>query len=163
MRTAICIVTATLLVVGCAAHASADPLDCNLTAYRPLVGLQAEVSDDVLTLTWAGDPPGWRVRLRLAIDNRTPVIRELAVYGMAHAAGKPVLESDWTVVVANVFPEFRLAAGLRRISNQQLQPLRGLKVELTPEVIDRYKWDAFWDAPLDLDQSEPRAGGNPPP
>ncbi len=30
-------------------------------------------------------------------------------------------------------------------------------------MIDRYKWDVFWDAPLDLDQSEPRTGGNPPP
>ena len=37
----------------------------------------------------------------------------------------------------------------------------GLGVEITPEVVDRYKWDVFWDAPLDLRTEV--GGGNPPP
>ena len=34
-------------------------------------------------------------------------------------------------------------------------------MELTQDVIDRHKWDVFWDAPLDL--SAERTGNNPPP
>src|SRR4029077_20960684 len=41
-------------------------------------------------------------------------------------------------------------------------PLRGLKVDLTPEIVDKYKWEAFWDAPLNMDPP-PARGGNPPP
>ena len=37
---------------------------------------------------------------------------------------------------------------MRRISYQQLNPLRDLGVEITQEVIDREKWHVFWDAPL---------------
>ena len=31
---------------------------------------------------------------------------------------------------------------------QQVSPLKELGVSLTPEVIEREKWNAFWDAPL---------------
>ena len=34
------------------------------------------------------------------------------------------------------------------MSNQQIPPLRGLGVELTNEIVDKYRWDPFWDAPL---------------
>jgi hypothetical protein len=34
------------------------------------------------------------------------------------------------------------------MSEQQLAPLRDLKLALTPELIEREKWNAFWDAPL---------------
>ena len=34
-------------------------------------------------------------------------------------------------------------------------------MELTQDVIDKYKWDVFWDAPLDLRAEV--GGGNPPP
>ena len=57
---------------------------------------------------------------------------------------------------------FRVVAGFRRMSNQQIQPLRGLKRSITPEIIDEHRWDAFWDAPLDLNP-QPARGGNPPP
>lgn len=136
-----------------AASLSADPLRCTTTGVTRVAGLSAETSADVLTLAWDGEA-GQQVRLRLAIDQGTPTITELAVRPGGGA---------WRIVVGRATPEFRVASGLRRISNQQLQPLRALGVELTPEVVDRYKWDAFWDAPLDLEQGEPRAGGNPPP
>jgi hypothetical protein len=48
------------------------------------------------------------------------------------------------------------------MSNQQLQPLNGLGVAITPTIVDEKKWDAFWDAPLDLNPQVGR-GGNPPP
>lgn len=140
-------------VLADANTALADPLRCNLSGYRPQSGLEAASSNDLLTLTWDGDA-GQQVRLRLGVENAVPIVREIALRKGS---------APWVVIATDIAPEFSIASGFRRISNQQLQPLRALNVELTPEVIDRYKWDAFWDAPLDLDQSAPRTGGNPPP
>jgi hypothetical protein len=142
-----------LAAILVAVPVSADPLNCSLTGYKPIPGLAAVVAADELSVTWDGNP-GREVRLRLAIEAGTPVVKQIAVRRSSGA---------WTIVVSGAAPEFRVASGLRRISNQQLQPLRELGVEITPEIVDRHKWDAFWDAPLDLDQSEPRTGGNPPP
>ena len=55
-----------------------------------------------------------------------------------------------TRLAPNFTPEYRIVSGLRRMTNQQMVPLRGLSVPLTSEIVDKYKWDAFWDAPLDL-------------
>ena len=54
-------------------------------------------------------------------------------------------------------PDFRVVTGLRRVTEQQLQPLRQLKIEITPALVDSIKWDAFWDAPLNLEALETRA------
>jgi hypothetical protein len=70
-------------------------------------------------------------------------------------------DGAWTTVGSDLGLELRVVEGFRRISNQQLSPLRELGVELTQEVVDRYKWDVFWDAPLDLRTEV--SGGNPPP
>jgi hypothetical protein len=45
-------------------------------------------------------------------------------------------------------PELEVTSGKRRLSEQQMAPLRALGIALTPEVIEREKWMAFWDAPL---------------
>ena len=41
-----------------------------------------------------------------------------------------------------------MTSSVRRLSNQQVSPLRDLGVEITSEVIEREKWYVFWDAPL---------------
>src|SRR5262249_49172389 len=46
--------------------------------------------------------------------------------------------------------EFRVTSGIRRLSTQQAQPLRDAGIVLTPEVIAKNRWYAFWDAPLVL-------------
>jgi hypothetical protein len=65
---------------------------------------------------------------------------------------------SWSILGTNLMPEFELTSGVRRISNQQLQPLRALGRTITPEIIDKEKWSAFWDAPLEIPGSE---GTNP--
>ena len=91
----------------------------------------------------------------LGIDEGTPTIRELAIRRKGSA---------WTTLAANAQPEFRVVSGFRRMSNQQLQPLNGLGVAIMPAIVDEKKWDAFWDAPLDLNpQAGSGRGGNPPP
>ncbi|MBI2186866.1 MAG: hypothetical protein HYU37_07035 [Acidobacteria bacterium] len=125
------------------ALAHADPLACNLSEYRPTSGLTAAVAGDVLTTTWEGDA-GQQVRLRLAVVGGVPTIQELAV----RARG------DWQIVASGLTPEYRVVTGLRRVTEQQLQPLRQLKVELTQKLVDEIKWDAFWDAPLNVEPIE---------
>ena len=126
----------------------ADPLNCNLSGYKPMGGLTATVAADVLTLTWDSER-GEQVRARFAIDSGTPTIRELAVRSKA---------GQWNVLGTNLIPEYRIVSGLRRMTNQQISPLRSLKVPLTSEIVDRFKWDAFWDAPLDMSVPVPRGG-----
>jgi len=103
-------------------------------------GLAAEAAGDILTLTWEGDR-NQTVRMRLAIDARTPVIQELAV----KQKGGP-----WVALLTRAMPDFRVASGLRRMTNQQLDPLAGLGIKITPEILEKYKWEAFWDAPLNV-------------
>jgi hypothetical protein len=139
-----------------AAPAAAQPttagLTCDMSGYARRVDTTARLSGDVLAVEWAG-AQGERVSVRLAIRNGAPVIDELALM--------PGGGSDWVTVASGLGVEYRIVEGFRRISNQQLVPLRALGVEITPEVVDRYKWDVFWDAPLDLRTEV--GGGNPPP
>ena len=130
---------------------AASPLMCDLTGYAPTGAITARLSDDALLLQWpgAGDE---QLRLGLSIVDGTPTIAELAVQGGGDA---------WTTLATNAKVEFTVTEGFRRISNQELRPLRDLGVELTQEVIEKYKWDVFWDAPLDLRTEV--GGGNPPP
>jgi hypothetical protein len=154
----------------------ADPLTCNLTAYKAMPGLTAVAADNTLTVTWDGDK-GSELRLRFAIDRGTPTIRELAV---RRAAG------SWATLATNVTPEFRVVSGLRRVTAQQLRPdsMEALGVKLTPQImeawdrqdtrgddwvkeavrggtltrdmIEKIKWEAFWDAPLYVEGSGKR-------
>jgi len=48
----------------------------------------------------------------------------------------------------NLTPEFEVTSGKRRLSEQQMAPLRQLGIKFTPDVVDREKWFAFWDSPL---------------
>ena len=123
---------------------AADSLNANLQAYRAAPGLNAAVAGDALVVTWEG-ASALSGRLTLAIERGAPVIRELA----ARTGG-----SEWKVLATNVAPEFRVVSGLRRMTNQQLDPLAGLGIKITPEVLERYKWEAFWDAPLNLPGGE---------
>src|SRR4051794_20274997 len=105
--------TAALALVCSAAAASADPLVCTMSGYKAAPGLSAAVAENVLTLTWDGDH-AQEVRLRLAVDGGAPAVRELAVRRKG---------GTWAVLAANAAPDFRIVAGMRRMSNQQLQPL----------------------------------------
>lgn len=143
---------ATALLFG-ASPAQAEPLSCSLTGYQSSPGLTAAVADDTLALTWDGDP-GQEVRLRLMIVDGTPTIRDLAVRRKG---------TRWTTLANGVRPEFRVASGLRRITNQQLRPLQALGVDITAEIVDEEKWDAFWDAPLNVPGGDAAHGNSTPP
>jgi hypothetical protein len=124
---------------------------CDLSGYAPAAGLVAANDAGGTTVTWDGTARD-EVRVRLAIAQGAPAIREIAIRRKGGA---------WATLASNVKPEYRVVSGVRRMSNQQIQPLRGLNVPITAAIVNQDKWDAFWDAPLDL--GEPGRGGNPPP
>ncbi len=124
----------------CSGIAPGQSLNCDLKEYKALDGLQAEVREGVVNVAWRGER-GQQLRAAFAIRGGQPVVQELA----ARKSG-----GDWVTLGRNLSPEFNVTTGQRRLSEQQMQPMRSLKIELTPEVVDREKWKAFWDAPLEV-------------
>ena len=118
----------------------ADALKCDMSQYKAGSGLTATLEQDLLVVSWAGQS-GSEMRVRYAIDGGQPVVHDLAV----RKSG-----GQWGILGQNLIPEFRVVSGIRRMSTQQAEPLRAAGVVLTPEVIAKNRWFAFWDAPLVL-------------
>jgi hypothetical protein len=133
-----------------AAPAAAQSAACNMSAYKPADGLAAESDANGLRITWAADA-GHSGRLSIALQNGAPVIQDLSL-----RRG----DGAWTPIVANVTPDYAVVTGLRRISNQQLAPLRDLKIPINKENVEKYRFDPFWDAPL-LSAKPPAPGAFP--
>jgi hypothetical protein len=123
---------------------SADSLNCNLSQYKAAQGLTAVVEQDSLVVSWNGQN-GADLRARYGIDIGQPVVRELAV---KKAGG------SWTTLGRNLTPEYHVVSGIRRMADDQANPLRAAGIELTQEVIDRNRWYAFWDSPLVMPGSQ---------
>src|SRR5262245_33520237 len=135
-----------------AVHPHTGASICDLTDYRSAEGLTASVDRDLLVVAWAAER-GTEIRTRLAIDKGQPLVRDLAVRrGTA----------PWTTLGSDLVPEYRATTGVRRMTEQQAQPLRDAGVQVTPDVIDKNRWYAFWDAPLYIhDGPERRVLGGP--
>lgn len=123
--------------LGCA---GAQALNCDLTSYKPADGLGAALRGETLEVVWRGDHDT-QLRVSFTIRTGNPVIEEMAVR-------KPA--GTWAVLGRNLAPEFQVTSGKRRMSEQQLAPLRALGIPLTPDFLEREKWNAFWDAPLQI-------------
>jgi hypothetical protein len=121
--------------------AATSPMNCNLTGYQGAAGLNAASASDSLTVTWDGDR-SQELRLRFVIDSGTPTIAELAARKKGGA---------WGTLATDVTPEYRVASGRRRMDREAEEGLEenGIK-EVTPEVFEKYQWDPFWDAPLNV-------------
>ena len=137
MRTIIVLTGATILLARTIVPASGS-LPCDLSQYKGAPGLTAAVGENQLVVTWKGVRDA-ELRARFGIDNGQPLIRDLAVRKGGAA---------WVTLGENLKPEYRVVTGVRRMSTQQADPLRAAGVELTPDVIAKNRWYAFWDAPL---------------
>ena len=129
--------------------ASAQTAPCDLSQYKAATGLTAQSAPQGVVVTWTGEP-GVDLRLRLSVSNGVPTIDELA---LSHGQG------DWTTVASKLTPEFTVVTGVRRISNQQLEPMIALHMPLNKENVGKYRWEPFWDAPLDLAKPAADGGG----
>jgi hypothetical protein len=126
-------------------HARAESVACGMAGYKPSPGMTATVADDLLTVTWQGDKDE-EVRLRFVVRDGTPTMQEIAVRGKGAA---------WADLASNVTPEFSFASGIRRIDSEAAEGLKenGM-APITPEIYEKYKWDPFWDAPLNVPGTE---------
>src|SRR5207237_8379911 len=121
-----------------------------------MAGLEALSDANQRTVARRGEDEAV-LRMRYGIQEGEPIVRELAVRGT---------RGSWTPLGENRRAEYDVTSGVRRMSEQQAAPLRGLGIELTKDVIDRNRWFAFWDAPLLVpgmraDQPTPRNIGLP--
>jgi hypothetical protein len=117
---------------------AADALSCDLSQYKAAQGLTAVVEQDSLVMSWNGQN-GADLRARYGIDRGQPVVRELAV---KKAGG------SWTTLGKNLTAEYHVVTGIRRMADDQANPLKAAGIELTQDVINKHRWYAFWDAPL---------------
>jgi len=122
-----------------------DPLNCDMSDYQHQDGLSAHIENESLIIAWQGDA-GHLLLLHMAIQNKTPVIQELSVQ---------LKNGESQIIIRDAVPEFRVVSGLRRVTQQQTEPLEELGVPLTAEKLNEIKWDAFWDAPLYISQEPP--------
>jgi hypothetical protein len=120
--------------------ARCQSLECDLGGYKPLDGLKAAVAAGELQVSWQGER-GQQLRAVFAVANGQPLVRELAV-----RKG----QGGWSVLARNLSPGFEVVGGRRRVSEQQLEPLRALGIPIAPERVEQEKWNAFWDAPLEI-------------
>jgi hypothetical protein len=127
-----------VVAVAPALQQQATALRCDLSTYRPAQGLTASVAQQLVSLAWRGDGDA-ELRARFGIVSGQPVIRDLGIQPFG---------GTWVTLADNLTPEYRVVTGVRRMSNQQADPLRAAGVELTPDVIAKNRWYAFWDAPL---------------
>ena len=132
-----------------AANQAPAALNCNLTQYKASTGLTSALEGDVLTVSWNGQGTS-QMRARFAIDAGTPTIRDLSA---RRGSG------EWAMLGQNLTPEYRVTTGVRRMSNDQANAFASLGIDITPELLEKYKWYAFWDAPLSVPGYSPAAGG----
>ncbi|MGB4247589.1 MAG: hypothetical protein WBJ75_07710 [Pseudohongiellaceae bacterium] len=143
--------TMTLSFVAHESLAQDQAISCNIDDYDSSSGIELISNATGPLLSWRGAGTE-QLQMQLAIVEGEPLIQSLQMRDG---------DGSWRTILTDARIEFDIVEGFRRISNQQLVPLRALGVELTQEVVDRYKWDVFWDAPLDL--REEQGTGNPPP
>ena len=139
------------LILAGASIAGASSMPCDLSGYKEVPGLKAEMDGDALRVTWQG-ARGQELKVSFGLQNTAPVIREMAVRRQG---------TQWIMLGRDLSPEFHVTTGKRRISEQQLNPLRQLGLDRDPEFLEREKWKVFWDAPLVLPGSTETNPGLP--
>ena len=137
-------------VAACAAASFAATLNCDMSEYKAKPEMKAETTAEGLRLSWTG-AQGQELRAVFSIEGGVPVVRELA----ARQSG-----GAWKALGSGLTPEFFITSGKRRISNQQMEPLRQLG-RTDPEFLEQEKWKVFWDAPLVIPGAEKTNPGLP--
>jgi hypothetical protein len=126
-----------------AGAAHAQPFQCSTEGLAPVEGMKAEVRSDSALLEWQGER-GQQLRARFTLRNRQPLVAELA----ARKDG-----GIWIILGNDLTPDFQITTGKRRISETEKAILVHLNQD-TPENEERYKWNVFWDAPLEVPGTE---------
>jgi hypothetical protein len=125
----------------------AQTMNCNMQQYKEIDGIKADVSHNYVELAWQGET-GAQLRAQFALRDGQPVVQELA----ARKSDGP-----WIELGKDLTPQFEVTTGRRRISSVELDVLKKLHQD-TPETIEQYKWNVFWDAPLAVPGTQRMSG-----
>jgi len=125
--------------VLCGSSVAAQNMSCNLQDWKGIAGVTVSANRDNVEVSWPGEQ-GQQNRARFAVRDGQPVVAELA-------ARKP--GGTWIVLGKDLAPDFQVTTGRRRISTTELDILKKLHKD-TPETENEYKWNVFWDAPLEI-------------
>ena len=117
----------------------------NTSDYQVQQGIDLSIVDSTATVTWDGQN-NHEFLLRFNVVGGMPTFETLSVRSTKGA---------WKNIASYFQPVFNVVSGLRRVTQQQTEPLEKLGIPLTAELIDSIKWDAFWDAPLYLSKEPP--------
>ena len=131
------IVLALGLLTGVSA---AQTLACSTSDLKPVDGITVSLDPRGVTIAWQGEHDQ-QLRAHVASHDGQPIVEELA----ARAKG-----GQWIVLGRNLTPQFEVTTGKRRMANTEMDILRKQDA-VTPENLERYKWNVFWDAPLAID------------
>ncbi len=126
-----------------AGGSEAQSLRCSTEDLKPVAGITVANDSAGVSLQWPGER-GEQMRARFALRDGQPVIAELA----ARKSG-----GAWIVLGRDLMPDFHVTTGKRRSSETEKAILVRLKQD-TPENEERYKWNVFWDAPLEIPGTE---------
>ena len=137
------IVLAAFLLALCGGVAAAQTSHCSLRDYKAVAGITVTPAAGSVTVSWPGER-GDELRARFALRGGKPLVEELA----ARSTG-----GEWVVLGRNLTPDFEVTAGRRRMASTELDALKKFH-EDTPENENFYKWNVFWDAPLQIPGTE---------
>jgi hypothetical protein len=115
----------------------AQGLSCSLQEYKPVAGIEVAVKGPSVDLAWQGEK-NQQLRARFSLKDGQPVVDELAARQNGAA---------WMVLGKALTPQFEVTTGQRRIDSTILDLLKAQHAN-TPEMVEHYKWNVFWDAPL---------------
>jgi hypothetical protein len=124
----------------------AQSFSCDVKGVKA-AGIGVAAAHGSVELTWPGER-GEELRARFALRMKDgagqPVIEELAARKASGA---------WVELGRDLTPDFEVTTGRRRISTTELEILKKNHND-TPEAEDEYKWNVFWDAPLEIPGTE---------
>ncbi|HEX8711776.1 MAG TPA: hypothetical protein VF730_07875 [Terracidiphilus sp.] len=127
----------------CCGVVAAQSLNCNMRNYKPVTGMSVAAGGGGLTITWPGER-GDELRARFGLHAGQPLIEELAV---RRSSG------NWVILGRDLTPDFEVTAGRRRMSSTEINILKKFHQD-TPANENFYKWNVFWDAPLQIPGTE---------
>ena len=136
-------------LLTCAANGQS--VRCSTEGLKRVEGLTVEADSSSVLLEWQGER-GQHLRARFTLRDGHPQVAELAARKSSGA---------WFVLGKDLTPVFHVTTGRRRMSETEKAILVRLKQD-TEENEERYKWNVFWDAPLEIPGTEDNHLVGPP-
>lgn len=112
-------------------------------SYKSVAGVSVTAASNSVAVSWPGEH-GQELRARFGLRAGQPDIEEIA-------ARKP--GGVWVVLGKDLTPDFEVTTGKRRMSSTEVSILKKSH-EDTPANNEFYKWNVFWDAPLEIPGTE---------